>query len=90
MSKITMKNDDIIELLAEFEHDRWSRWQKYLFIKCIVNDDGTLTIPKELVNRWTRQINTNYKNLSEREKDSDRKESIRIIKCIEKRRISDE
>lgn len=77
-----MKNDDMIELLADFEHDRWSRWQKYLFSKCIVNSDGTLTIPKELVNRWTRQMNTNYKNLPEEEKNSDRREARRIIECI--------
>ena len=48
---MAMKDDDIIELLADFEHDRWSRWQKYLFSKCIVNVDGSLTIPKELVDR---------------------------------------
>lgn len=80
-----MKNDDMIELLADFEHDRWSRWQKYLFSKCIVNSDGTLTIPKELVNRWTRQMNTNYKNLPEEEKNSDRREARRIIECIKER-----
>lgn len=77
-----MKNNDIIEKLADYEHDRWSRWQKYLFSKCIVNKDGTLTIPKEFVDRWTRQMNTNYANLSEEEKDSDRKEAIRILKII--------
>lgn len=80
-----MKNDDMIELLADFEHDRWSRWQKYLFSKCIVNSDGTLTIPKELVDRWTRQMNTNYKNLPEEEKNSDRREARRIIECIRER-----
>ena len=78
-----MKNEEIIELLAGFEHDRWSRWQKYLFSKCIVNNDGSLTIPKELVKRWNRQISTNYNSLTEQEKDSDKKETIRIIKCIE-------
>ncbi len=83
-------NDDLIELLADFEHDRWSRWQKYLFNKCIINSDGTLTIPKDLVDRWSRQMITDYENLSEKEKDSDRKEAIRIIKCIEKRRRLDE
>ena len=80
-----MKNDDMIELLADFEHDRWSRWQKYLFSKCIVNSDGTLTIPKEFVDRWTRQMNTNYKNLPEEEKNSDRREARRIIECIRER-----
>lgn len=63
-----MKNDDIIELLANFEHDRWSRQQKHLFSKCIINQDGSLTIPKEFVDRWTRQINTNYIDLSSKEK----------------------
>jgi len=87
---MAMKDDDIIELLADFEHDRWSRWQKYLFSKCIVNVDGSLTIPKELVDRWARQMDTDYDNLSEQEKNSDRKEAIRIIKCIEKRRTSDD
>lgn len=77
-----MKDNDIIEKLADYEHDRWSRWQKHLFSKCIINKDGSLTIPKEFVDRWTRQINTNYIDLSEQEKDSDRKEATRIIECI--------
>ena len=54
-----MKDNDIIEKLAAYEHNRWSRWQKHLFSKCIINQDGSLTIPKEFVDRWTRQINTN-------------------------------
>ena len=77
-----MENSKIIEILAEYEHDRWSRWQKHLFSKCIVNKDGSVTIPKQFVDRWTRQINTDYINLSEEEKDSDRKEAIRIVECI--------
>ena len=87
---MAMKDDDIIELLADFEHDRWSRWQKYLFSKCIVNVDGSLTIPKDLVDRWVRQMYTDYDHLSEQEKNSVRKEAIRIIKCIEKKRTSDD
>ena len=77
-----MKDNNIIEKLADYEHDRWSRWQKHLFSKCIINKDGSLTIPKEFVDRWTRQMETDYINLSEQEKDSDRKEAMRIIKCI--------
>ena len=80
-----MTNNDMIEILADFEHDRWSRWQKHVFNKCIVNSDGTLTIPKEFVDRWTRQINTNYNDLSEEEKDSDRREAIRILECINRK-----
>lgn len=63
-----MKNDDIIEKLSDYEHDRWSRWQKHLFSKCKTNSDGSLTIPKEFVDRWTKQMNTKYDDLSEEEK----------------------
>jgi len=77
-------NDNIIDKLASYEHNRWSRWQKYLFTKCIINKDGSYTIPKEFVDRWTRQMNTRYIDLSEQEKDSDKKEAIRILNCIKK------
>lgn len=77
-----MKNDDIVEKLSNYEHDRWSRWQKYLFSKCKINNDGSLTIPKEFVYRWTRQMNTKYDDLLEEEKNSDRKETIRILECL--------
>lgn len=77
-----MDNNELIEKLADYEHERWSRWQKHVFSKCIINPDGSFTIPKEFVDRWIRQINTNYKDLSEPEKDSDREEAIKIIECI--------
>ena len=48
----------------------------------MINQDGSLTIPKAFVDRWSRQINTNYIDLSSKEKDSDRKEAIRIMECI--------
>ena len=76
---------DVIERLASYEHDRWSRWQKHVFSKCILNKDGSYTIPKEYVDKWTRQINTSYIDLTEEEKQKDRDEAIRIIKSIEEK-----
>lgn len=76
-------NNELVELLAEYEHKRWVKWQSYLFSKSFKNDDGSVTIPKELVDRWNRQIETNYSGLSESEKESDRncaKELIKILK----------
>lgn len=67
-------NDDLVELLADTEHKRWSSWHLYMVSKCISNDDGTLTIPKLSVDRWQRQATTHYKDLTEKEKESDRKE----------------
>ncbi len=81
-----MDGKEIIELLADYEHDRWSRWQKYLFSKCIFKEDGSLIIPREFVDRWTRQMNTNYDSLSNEEKVSDRKEAIKILNLIKENR----
>lgn len=61
-----------IEVLAETQNIIWSHWTDHQFSKCIENEDGSLTIPKELVIRWKRQANTNYNELSEKEKQSDR------------------
>jgi hypothetical protein len=60
-----------IEKWAESEHDCWSDWMKYLFSKG-VESNGSFIIPKELVERWKRQMNTSYSELTEKEKQSDR------------------
>jgi len=65
----------MLEKLAEQSHISWSGWMKYLFEKSINNDDGTITIPKLSVDRWKRQMNTLYHELSEQEKESDRVEA---------------
>lgn len=52
----------IIEKLAELEHEQWSHWTRYL-----LNNYTSKNIVK-----WTKQIETPYNQLSEREKESDR------------------
>ena len=68
-----------LERVAEAAHVAWSGWISYMFSKCLVNPDGSLNIPAELVERWTRQMNTPYAELSESEKDSDRREADRYL-----------
>src|SRR3990167_6638544 len=68
-----MKNPpSLYEKFAAIEHERWADWQKYMHGKCMRNEDGSLTIPAALVDRWERQIQTKYEDLSEQEKKSDR------------------
>jgi hypothetical protein len=70
------------ELLADLCHKQWSGWMEYLFSKCENNSDGSVTIPKEFVDRWKRQLSTDYDNLSEKEKDSDRIEADKFLKLF--------
>lgn len=85
---------DVVEIMADVEHDRWAGWQKYFFSKCLLKpqsqvggmDDRYIyfALPKDLYERWTRQIETPYSELSEEEKDSDRKEARKTIEALEK------
>lgn len=68
-----------IEHGAAIAHEQWSGWMKYLFEKSTQNADGTVTIPKWAVDRWTRQMNTPYVELPESEKESDRIEARKYL-----------
>jgi hypothetical protein len=74
---------DLLEQLAAAEHASWSRWMEYLLSKCAQNPDGSLSIPRELVDHWRRQIETPYAKLSEKEKEADRDEVRRILPLID-------
>jgi len=73
-----------IEEHADFAHKAWSGWMKYLFSKTTSNEDGGETISKELVDRWKRQLETDYKDLPEEEKESDREEARKVLKIVKK------
>ncbi|MBF7684117.1 hypothetical protein I2F27_12540 [Acinetobacter sp. B5B] len=73
----------LIEKLAAIEHERWSHWQSYLHSQCSKNDDGSLTIPSELVIRWDKQMNTDYLNLTNTEKESDREQVEKYFHLLE-------
>jgi hypothetical protein len=74
---------DTLEALASVEHERWSHWQRYLHSRCITNDDGSLTIPANLVARWTRQAMTDFTDLDEDEKESDREQAREYISALQ-------
>lgn len=73
---------DLIEKLADVEHNRWSSWMKYMFSTGKFNSNGTWTMSSSLVERWEGQMNTSYSDLSEKEKDSDRIEVRKTIETI--------
>lgn len=71
-----MTVDNEVEELAYAVHASWSRWMRYVFQQGgKLQRDGTFTISAEKVDRWLRQVHTNYDDLPESEKESDRKEA---------------
>lgn len=80
------------EGLAEYAHDAWAGWMKYLFEKgefrTVNKEDGTPTkiwvMPDWAADRWTRQMLTPYADLPESEKESDRLEADRMIEIMDR------
>lgn len=75
-------DNDLREALSDESHEIWSSWTRWQFSVCTQNEDGSLTIPASLVERWTRQMNTPYADLTEREKDSDREQADKILTVL--------
>ena len=62
----------IKEQMANKVHEIWSSWMSYVFFSSKFNEDGSVTIPKTLVEKWSRQIATPYEDLPAQEKVSDK------------------
>lgn len=71
-TNIEQLKEKIYEQLADIEHQRWSDWQKYMHSKMEPDGREFMLLPYSLFTRWERQIHTNYSELSEHEKQSDR------------------
>ncbi len=80
-----MMSSDLREKLAELCHEQWSGWMDYLFLQGTFHADGSFTIKKSAADRWMRQKTTYYYHLTEKEKDSDRKEADKFIEILKNR-----
>ena len=67
--------------LADYAHQAWTGWMRYLFEKSRANEDGSVTIPSWAVERWQRQMNTSFADLPTDEQASDFIEADRMIEA---------
>lgn len=76
----------VVEALAALEHERWSGWMRYLFSKCFSverQSEPHYAIIASYAERWERQMNTPYADLSEQEKESDRVEARKTLAALQ-------
>lgn len=74
------------EAVADLVHQIWSHWAKYQITCGKLNSDASFTISAALTERWIRQMNTVYKDLTETEKESDRHQADKIIALLDSQR----
>lgn len=74
--------DILREQLAALAHEQWCGWMRYMFGRSSERIDGTVIIPRGLVERWTRQMETAYADLPEDEKKSDRTEADKVLALL--------
>ena len=78
----------LFEQLADIEHQRWSDWQKYFhatLLETMAGENRAVILNQATIDclqRWLNQANTPYKDLSEKEKDSDRDQVMRYWHLI--------
>ena len=72
--------EEFIEKGANLEHDRWVRWQKWCHR--ILRENCPSPELEKVLERWDRQIATPYSELSEQEKESDRKETRNYVPLL--------
>lgn len=90
MARDRADDDALIEELAAIEHERWSHWQRYVHGKAARQPDGSLVLPAELVERWERQFDSQYEDLPEDEKESDREQVRRYLPVLKRWSQDDE
>jgi len=81
-AKQAKTNDELIEELADVQHAIWAHWMRYMFTCGQFGADGTWHMPAFKAERWKRQMATNYADLTEREKDSDREQARKVIAVL--------
>lgn len=79
-------SDKLREQLAEYAHEAWSGWMRYMLSKGEYIDatEGDQAgehwlMPAWGVTRWERQMKTPYADLPESEKESDRAEADKML-----------
>ena len=71
--------DELVEKLADFEHQQWTHWTRYMLANFTFDN----------LHRWENQCNMMYRDLSEKEKESDRYWARQALELLNKEHQND-
>ena len=71
-----MSHDELIEKLAELEHEQWQKWSKDIAKNENISDDR--------FNRWANDCWKPYNELTEEMKEHDRVWARKVLELINK------
>ena len=74
--------DELREQIADVQHAIWSHWMAYMFTCGTFNEDGSWTMPAAKALRWQRQALTEYADLTEKERESDRDQADKVLNVL--------
>lgn len=75
---------EAVEVLADVEHNRWSRWMWWTLDHGVWNEDGSFTINAERAQRWHRLADTDYADVDDETQEHDRVEARTSLAAIAK------
>lgn len=75
--------DEARERLAAVQHEIWAHWMRYLFSCGSRVWGGDFLLPLDKVERWLRQMETPYSELSEQERESDRHQANKVFAVLD-------
>jgi hypothetical protein len=81
MTKI-LTSPELLEEMAAIEHARWAGWETYREETLAKGERRNPDDPESHLERWKRQRETPYRDLSEKEKESDRVEARKTRNLI--------
>lgn len=71
--------DTLREQLADVQHAIWAHWMRYMFTCGQFGPDGTWHMPAFKAERWQRQMDTPYNELTDQERESDLHQADKVL-----------
>ncbi|MBK8773201.1 MAG: hypothetical protein IPM06_22600 [Rhizobiales bacterium] len=77
------ERDDLVIALADVQHEIWAHWMRYMFTQGKTDFiTGDWTMPVAKADRWKRQMDTPYADLTSQERKSDIEQAEKVIAVL--------